>query len=631
MRKNASQTAPTLWGRCLAAAARLARPRDVVAAGGRRLAAWSLAAGAIAAAATPAFAQAPPTYPAAPYAGPGVPAGPQMSPVYSQNPETIWPQAAGPNYHPYPKISPYGDYNVLATKHENRGGQWFKTIYQKDRQSYFRTEASSWHFDEAGSEVVGSEPLPGAVGGLQIRSEVIRSNPNEIFVIGDDDGNGANIDNLAVGGLGGVLDQLPPDFFFIGPGTFPYPLQAVDAVPTTGADLEAFVRNDIHPVRTVGNLGDASSLGVRLTTGWDNGDGSGVEFFGVFSGNADFSYRRGQNEYRGMPVTASLVDALPTRTLSILNGAIPLDTGLPTFPAFGDALKVNGFAQKYDVYYGLDNTIAVYGGGLLAFSQTLVDRDAFRLRMFYGAEYMHVDEEFGFRGIDSGASIIDEDFQADGGLLPGGTQGGGGGTTTVFGSQPLGRFLPIPALTPGSPDQFFEAELNSTVKTHLAGPTVGLRYEFGSERGAFQLAGTTTLGLLANHERKTVFGENIGEQTAMKTLYGIDFLSDPATGVLLPDGATAFRDEQDTTHVSPMFRQDIDGSLAVGSIIPPLKDTSLFDDARLTFGYRVMLIGEVQRAGDGIAWRGFPQFPSARSNRTSLLTQEAKLGLEWNY
>ena len=632
MRKTASQTAPNEPPR-----ARFSP---------RRLAAWSLAAAGLGFASA-AEAQLPPapTYAPAPQAGAGMAPPPQMAPVYSQDPAAIWPAQAGEAYHPYPKISPFGQFNVLSTTHENSNGTWFQRIYQKDRQFHFRSEAVWFNFEEAGKSVVGSNPLEGAVGPTQqIISDQPRSNPNLPFIGGGGGvnggggagggglGGGAGDNDLIVGGLANIVTQLPTDFVFVGPGTFPYPFLSDDAAPTTGADLEAYVRNDVHPVRTLRDLGEANSLGLRLRWGWDNGDGSGAEFFGLYSGQASNDLTRGIDSYRGMDINAALIISQPGQFVSLANGSIPLDTGLPTFPEFGDALKVNGFSQKYDVFYSLENDITVYGGGLLAFAQTLVDAEAFRLRMFWGAEYTYIDDNFRFRGIDSGSSGFDEDLQATGGVLPGGAGGGGGGGGgDTFFTQVTSLQFAVPTLTQFSPDRFFEANLSSTVDSHLAGPTMGLRYEFGRRNSDFRLSGTTTVGLLANHERKEIFGENIGEQTAMKTIYGIDFLTDPASGTPLPSGSTAFSDEKDTTHVSPLFRQDIDGSIAVGRIVPPLRDTDFFGDCRFTFGYGLTVLGEVQRPGDGVQWRGFPDFPTVKSDRSSLLVQEGRLGLEWQY
>ena len=647
MRKTASQTTsmPLPARRGVAAGDRLrsitsrlagAVKRTLAPAGPRRLAAWSLAAGAIVA--TPAAAQLPQTaYVPAPYGEAGAPPPPQAAPVYSQDPAAIWPQQAGEAYHPYPAISPYGNFNTLSTTHVNRGGTWFKKIYQRDREFHFDARATWFNFDEAGKAVVGSEPLPGATSGIQIRNQGGRSNPNQPFVFGgvgnqnnqNNQGQGGGNADLTPGALLNIQNQLPPDFVFLGPGTFPYPFLADDTAPTTGADLEAYIRNDIHPVRTLRSLGEANSGGVRLNWGWDNGDGSGVEFFGVYSGLADSSFSRGRSTYRGMQINAAVLISQPANFVSLINGSIPLDTGLPTFPELGDALKIRGFSQKYDVFYGLDNEIQIFNGGLLAFAQNLYEGDAVRLRMFWGAEYMHVDENFTFNGIDSGSSGFDEDLQPNGGIIGGG--GGGGGTGNLFFSQVTALQFATPTLTEFSVDRFFEAFLESEVQSHIAGPTVGLRYDFGNRNSDFQLSGTTTFGLFANHERKVVFGENIGEQTAMKTIYGIDFLTDAATGTPLPDGATAFKATEDSTHVSPMIRQAIDASIAVGAIVPPLRDTDFFGDCRLQVGYGVQLLGEVQRAGDQIRWRGFPDFPTIEQDRTSLLTQEANVGLQWTY
>ena len=567
-----------------------------------------------------------PVYTDSPYVQPGAPTAPTI-PGYAQNPANLWPQGTPNSFHPYPRVSPHLQFNQLSEETYNDHGVWMQKIFNRNRRYHFDAEAAFFDFGDAGSAVIGSEPLEGATFGTQIISPIDRANPTDAFS-GLDDGNDAN--PFLVGALPDILEQLPPDFVFVGPGTFPYPFLAEDAQPATSADLSAFVRNDLFPVRTLGILGKGRSVGTRLKWGFDNGDGTGVEFRGFYSGQVDASFERGLDEYQGMPINSTIVYSQLPQFLSIQNGSIPLDNGLPTFPEYGDALKVRGYSQKFDVFYSVSQDTELYGGGLLAFNRTLVDGTGFRVRMFWGADYFYLDEAFSFRGIDSGLSYPDEDFTADGGNLPGGQGGGGGGGNDVFFPQVFGGINAVPLLTPLSPDRFFRAELDSATQSHLAGPTVGLAYDLGRGKN-FRILGETTFGLLANHQRTVLTGNNIGEQTASKTVYGIDFLTDPNTGLARPENETAFKDSEDSTHVSPMLKQTINANINVGVIVPPLKDTDLFGDCYLNLGYGFTYLGEIQRPGDAIRWRGFPEFSSVREDRESLFVQDLNIGLRWDY
>ena len=571
------------------------------------------------------------------------PAPPAVAPVYSQDPGVIYPPQIPETYQPYPRISPFSPYNVLSTNHENQGGTWFQRIYRKDRRSYFSADAAFFHFNEAGGGVVGSQPLEGATGPfLQIQPTQFRSNPQFPFDSGDGGGAGG-----AGGGAGGgnnsaadiealddILEQFPQDFILSGPGVFPYPFVATDASPDGLEDLAAAARNDLFPVRTLANLGDARGEGVKFQYGWDNGDGSGVEFNGFYTGDAEFNFSRGIDSFAGMPIMFAPTAIYSGQLVNLLNGSLPLETGLPTFNDAGDSLKITGFSQKFDVLYELEQDTVMYGGNVLAFAQTILDRDACRLRLFWGADYMYLDEGFRFRGIDSGLFYDLEDFQPDGGTIGGGGGGGGAGGDlfTGFVDDAQGPAVPssgIPGIEDTS-DRFFEARLTSDTQSHLAGPMAGLRYDLGGGKD-FRVTGTTSFGLLANHTRTIVQGENIGEQTAMKTVYGIDFLNDPRTGDPLPAGTTAFKDSESSTHVSPVLKQDLNAHLRIGKVLPPLRDTDFFGDCYLKVGYGLIYAGEVQRPGSAVAWRGYPLFPSVRSDRESLFVQNGSIGLEWLY
>ena len=608
----------------------------------RRLARWArrgcgrnLAILAGAAAAGTAAAQDQ-TYVQQPYV---TPAPARVAPVYSQDPGVIYPGHIPETYQPYPKISPFSPYNVLSTNHENQGGTWFQRVYQKDRRNYFSAEAAFFHFNEAGGGVVGSAPLDGATGPfLQLNRTTGRSNPQFPFPVTNQQGAGGGQGGNAaadIEALDDILEQFPGDFILSGPGVFPYPFVATDANPDGLEDLAAAARNDVFPVRTLSNLGDARGEGFELQFGWDNGDGSGVEFNGFYTGDAEFNFRRGISEFAGMPIMFVPVAAYSDRLINVLNGSLPLETGLPTFNDAGDSLKITGFSQKFDVLYELEQDTVMYGGNVLAFAQTILDRDACRLRMFWGADYMYLDEQFGFRGIDSGLFYDVTDLQPQNGVLgTGGGGGGGGGNQGLFGFVDDAQGPPTPTSgIPGivdTPDRFFEARLSSSAQSHLAGPMAGLRYDLGGGKD-FRVTGTTSFGLMANHTRVVIRGENIGEQTAMKTVYGIDFLNDPVTGDPLPAGTTAFKDSSNSTHVSPVLKQDVNAHILVGKVLPPLRDTDVFGDCYIKVGYGLIYAGEIQRPGEAIDWKGYPLFPSVVSDRESLFVQNGSIGLEWLY
>src|SRR5690606_29729898 len=103
--------------------------------------------------------------------------------------------------------------------------------------------------------------------------------------------------------------------------------------------------------------------------------------------------------------------------------------------------------------------------------------------------------------------------------------GAGGGAATG------GRFIII-----SSP---IHSHLTNVVRTHLAGPEIGLRYDLGGR--AFSIWGHTKFGLMMNHEKIDLDGNNIGHGLTS------DMLVDPNDPLKY-----AFEDAEDHTHVSPL-------------------------------------------------------------------------------
>lgn len=561
----------------------------------------------------------------------------QASPMYYQggSPDAgaaaIYNQPFSAQQLPWPGISPYHPSNVLSTTHSNRNGLWMKDVAYKGRDYYFSVEAVWTDIKDSGSKPIGQNPLPGSVGG----TGQLTGAPVPTIVPGA----GVGTNGFLTPALESLFDQLPDDFVLIGGGVFPYPLLSFDEQDAVEADLDLVASNAAYPIRTLADIPQDSLFGSRIRWGFDNQDGSGFELSVYHLGDNDAKFSLGTDNLGGVPLTPTLINVNPFTLINVQLGAIPLDNGLPTFPTLGPDFGITGSTQKYDIFYEIANRSEIFGVSGSVFNTSLFSGKSARVRLFWGGDYTSVDETFSFRGIDSGGTLNLEDYQSDAGVLPGGGGGGGGGGAgDILGGRPADfeGDIVVPALTPLSADRPIFAFLDSNTRSHLAGPTVGLRYDFGGGE-TFNVWGETVFGVLINNERTVITSKNIAEQQHSKVVYGtaLDAFSNPDGTPRADDFATATY-ERSETHVSPMFKQGIHAELAVGGLIPPLRKTFLFEDAKITLGYQVTIIGEMQRPGEAIYWRGFTgdpanSFPFPISDRSTLLWQEANLGVEWDF
>ena len=555
------------------------------------------------------------------------PAGPPVAGPQAHGPAGLYPPTTNPNVHPWPQITPYEPLGAAQTTHVNRRGLWFKDTAMKGRRYNATVEGVWFKFARPDGDVIGSKipPLEGNQIWLE-SSPRFESSPDQIFG-GDDD----NDFELAGSNLDDVLDQFPANvlFYVDEPLVFPYPFIADDADPVTGEDLVTTVLNSpLYPVRTTNAISsdEHSTGGVRLTWGFDDADGTGFEISAYYAAPTDEQFIRGVQRdgfplldpLQGIgPEVAGLID--PTIF------ALPLNTGVSTFPFFPDRNFV-GFTQKFDLYTRLDYRTESHGANFSVMNKVISKRANSLIRLGFGGDYIHIGDEFGFYGIDSGTFYEADAPEVDRGVVSAADGGGGGAGSNAFTFAPgdVDFATPVATLT-GAPDELFDSELNSRTNSWLGGPTVAVRYEAGGD--TFKVIGESAFSLLINHERTSIDGYRIGEQTAMKTLYGIDFLNND-------DGSardTSFTDEDSHTHLSPMFKQQVRAELDVSEMIPPLQKFAFTSHTKLSGAYQLNYINRVQRASAAVNWAGFPLFPSVRAQYDDFFMHEFRLGLTMDY
>lgn len=513
--------------------------------------------------------------------GPGMAPPPGYGPA---NPGTMYPQGVPQGFDPWPQISPFGNGNLDQDQYRNSGGLWFQDLIYKHRDFYFGVDAVYGFTKGEGNTQIGAPTMS--------QSDVTNGLT------------GYMPDPIAgpVGGNTGGTSTEHPSQVFLDPRVYPYPFYYVD-----GGDVFSTPRNDLFPVRKDNILGNVNAAGLQVRWGFDDADGVGMMFNGFYMAPNSQLFQVGQDSINGIPITPEIVNLTQGKFLNPLGGSLPVYTGLPltvtsTDPLISGTFGSMGASQKFDILFSVERKIESAGAGMAFYMNPLYKTSATMLRPYVGGHYMYVKESFGFRGIDSGYM-----YEIDG------VTQGAGGTNTVPSFRPdWDTAIPLY-------DQF-EARLNSTVQTHLAGPEVGLRYDLGRSDG-FKVWGATTLGLMANQSNMTLQGNNIGEVPFTSTAYGINMLEEDAR----------FSSKRSHGRVSPLFEQTIAIDSRIFEALPYTNEIPVLNTAIFHFGYTFTAIGQMNRPLDVVNWNGFPLTPTLNNNTQAFVYHRFNFGLEWKY
>lgn len=503
-----------------------------------------------------------------PYGVPGAGFQPAGSPM---PPAALYPPGGPTTMNPWPEISPFYPPNVSYTQHKQSRGLWFREQVFRNREYDFAIEYLQTSFKKPRDTLIGSAHQP-----------VGFSQDTQFGLVGP---------VVQTYGLG-VPQPLNTIRGF--PGAYPFPFLRTSATAWTAQEI-----GYAFPIHNLGALyGDATSDGVKLRYGFTNEDGTGWNATGFWANDGELGFQRGTDNVNGMPISQTLLTLNPLLIATFYGGLPLIFTDDPfdptTFPGY------LGLTQKFDVMYRLEYDTKAAGAELNRFLGYWYKGNSTRISTFIGARYLYLNEHFGFHGIDSGFGY---DFDVPD---PGDTPA-------------AGDFHPTGTLTFDYP--LLHARLNSDVQSHLAGPQVGFRIDLG-ERSGFHVWTQSTFGILANHERLEITGNNIGVPIGIahpEMHDGVQFLDN------------SFRDYESHTHASPLFEQSIIADVPLAGLLPFLKKSYFLENAQFRAGYTFTWVGEVSRPGDSIAWRGFPQFPSVRIERHSFWMNQLNLGLNFAY
>jgi hypothetical protein len=535
----------------------------------------------------------------------GAPLAPQMQggfqPVYPTNdPGVLYPPGTPNSFAPWPTVSPYGMGNYSYDTTYNKRGLWFRELLNKHRDYYFNVNALSTTTRGPGHATIGAQPiklddLTFGPAGYKLPTYGVAAFPGA--------GTGTGGGTTTGGG------PTPLSRVYIDDGVYPYPYMR----PSTTGTPASQVDNNLFPIRSTRLFNEFNSPGIQLEWGFEEEDGSGLRLDAWWGFSSDQTFQRGTDRIDGVIIDQQLILNTEGQLLFTRNGAVTFDTGIVLTPfQLPDQTDVFGAhlgAQKYDLLYRVNVQSQAGGGDLHMYMPDLMDStSAIRLRPVYGAKYQFLGETFDFRGIDSGMSYV-----VDGGV----TGGTGGGST----QQPTYRPTRWGTAGPNSIDSdVFETQVSSRVRTHLAGPTAGLRYDFGRSKN-FKIWGQSSAGLLANYEQVRVNGFNAGENLITRFLLGTNML----------DGDSHFSDTENHAHVSPMFEQTFMSESKILAALPLTREVPILANANFRLGYTTTIIGNVARPADSIEWNGFPRSPKVNIDYQTWSMGRLNVGLEWTY
>jgi hypothetical protein len=499
---------------------------------------------------------------------------------YAANYGTYPPQSYGgmpagypPGANAWPNITPYGP---MVDQTANENGMWFNRIINGNRKYYFSAEG-----------LLGNTNRPNSfVGGLGVNIIPANLSPGTIYP-----------------DLNQQFQENPLNFSLFTPDR-ETGAGGNGGGNATGSDIGVF------QAQSTAKITDGlNAPGFRGTWGWTNADQSGFEASGFFlapsSSTLFIGDERGFNPYQfnNAPAFGQLY-------LSHLHAI----AGIPLQGADTDNNGLAGVVMPFDIYYRLQLYSQVAGANVDFLSSPIYEKPAFVVRPMFGARYFTSQETFQFDGADSGLGYTI-------GLPSNNGNGNNNGGTTGN-----GYLSPTVLETSASTLNIMTSQLVSKVSSQMAGPEAGLRFDVGGDR--LKIWTTTKFGLLVNNSQRNLDGYNIGDAFYTKTGGTIN---DPTTMPRNNAAATRFTHEDNTTALSPMLEQSVMGKAHLFRFVPLLNKSKILDNAEFQAGFTLILIGNTYRPSNIIDWQAYPINPQLYDKRSSFMTTNYSLGIQWEY
>lgn len=518
-----------------------------------------------------ATAQTPPF----PQYGPGNPdAAGMLPPPYDANYGTH-PQAytgmeaagypAGANA--WPNVSPY--YGPAVDESSYQNGFWFNRQLSGGKRYYFTTEGLLGWVQTGNKRLIGGDNVNN-IGPFTPPGVVFTDHNQQFFEttvnVAD---NMANREVTATGGGGGG---------------------------GTGGDIQIFTPNYFGKFQHA-----ATSGGSRNTWGWFNPDNSGFQVSGFWLDRAN----------SGLFVGTGLGYDENLSSITGYNEArIRAYSGLPLSGADSDGDLLPGVVIPFDLYYRLRFSSQAMGANMDWYTSPVYEKESLMVRPVFGGRFIQLKEKLRFDGADSGMGYTIQGAS--------GTAGGGGGATAA--DPPYSPITFEPGFS--TPDIMVSA-LHSSVRSILAGPEVGLRFDLGGDR--FKIWTQSKFGVLVNQSDRNLDGYNIGD-----AYYVANGRTTPVMPRDNPELTQFYRDETRIS-VSPMFEQSIFARAPLFQYVPYLNRAKILNNAEFQFGYTWLVVGQVYRPADIIDWQAYPVNPLLRDRKSNYVNGAVSIGIEWAY
>lgn len=333
------------------------------------------------------------------------------------------------------------------------------------------------------------------------------------------------------------------------------------------------------------------------------------------------------------PPNYFLTDIFPEDLDTVLQQNLLNLRGLPV-----DDGTHGGVTIPFDLVYKLMATSESFGAAANILTTPMMKTNNFMLRPLWGVRYLNIQEGFMFVGRDSGILYDDNTELADPPTpdlklqsLPNGSDTDGDGIIDNAGIvegivDDISDDADIENITDEVGFRIvtdpFTAYLSNSVRTHLAGPELGMRYDLGGSK--VLLWGQSKVGLMGNNEKLSMRGDNIGMATRGDLLDAEPTVPHP----------NRFFANDEHSHVSPVFEQGLFAELRIFEDIPFLDEIYFLQEAKLKLGVTYIVVGEVARPYGNIEWKGNPQeglFPLLKIDRETWHTMNWSIGIDWAY
>lgn len=306
-------------------------------------------------------------------------------------------------------------------------------------------------------------------------------------------------------------------------------------------------------------LNNDATIGMRASLNYRSPNSAGLEVSGFWLGDSERSWQRGLG---GFDAGSDPNNLRATTALPLFDGG-------------------SGYAVPFDQYFRIGLTTDLYGIGVDYAAETYWI-GATLVQPTIGVRYLDMDEQFQFRGADSGLSYTLNST----------------GTLVVDPANP-----PTAAFPP------YQSSLDAAAHNRLLGPSLGLNVATSGRRVRFN--SKSRVGVFVADTSQTLSGKGLGDGFAAGF-----------------DPTIAFSDTLNHRYATPFVEQTLGVDI---ELLPGARRGERDNSLALRLGWTFMAINSVTRPTESIVWNGFPLTPELKKTKTDWALQTWNFGLVFQY